>query len=80
MFTHGHTCGVKYSDRELRNMARERGAAIVIHGHTHIPKEDYDDGLYILCPGSVSRNQTGGSSYAVVEMGAAGILMNIIKL
>ncbi|MBQ3049922.1 MAG: metallophosphoesterase family protein [Oscillospiraceae bacterium] len=79
-FTHGHTYGVKYSDRELKNAARARGASLVIHGHTHIPKEDYDDGLYILCPGSVSRNQTGGSSYAVVEVGKAGILTNIIML
>lgn len=79
-FTHGHTYGVKYSDRELKNAARARGASLVIHGHTHIPKEDYDDGLYVLCPGSVSRNRTGGSSYAVVEVGAAGVLTNIIKL
>jgi len=80
VFTHGHEYNVKFTDKEILAMATSRGASLVVHGHTHIPREKYIDGLYLLCPGSVSRNLIGSSSYAVVEVGKEGILINIMKV
>ena len=80
VFTHGHTYGVKFGDDRLIEMARARGASLLLHGHTHVPRETYEDGLYILCPGSVSRNLTGGASYAVAEIGKQGVLTKIMRL
>ena len=80
VFTHGHICGVKFGDEKIIAMARARGASLLMHGHTHIPREEYGEGLHILCPGSVSRNRTGGASYAVAEIGKHGVLTNIVKL
>jgi len=80
VFTHGHLFGAKYHDDELLALAHSRGASLLMHGHTHIPREEYTEGVHILCPGSVSRNLTGGASYAVAEIGRHGVLTNILKL
>lgn len=80
VFTHGHLFGVKYDDEKIISMARTRGASLLLHGHTHIPRAEYDSGLHILCPGSISRNNYGSSTYAVAEIGKYGVLTNIIDL
>ncbi len=80
VFTHGHTRGVKLCDDNIVALARSRGASLLMHGHTHLPRAEYDGGLHILCPGSVSRNVYGGATYAVVEIGRHGVLTNIIRL
>ena len=50
--THGHLFQVKFSPYNLICAARERGADIVCFGHTHNAMCEYQDGLYILNPGS----------------------------
>lgn len=54
MLTHGDVYGVKGGLETLIGAARSRGADIVLFGHTHIPYESYDDGLYIFNPGTAS--------------------------
>ena len=49
---HGHLYQVKLGEGELLAAARRRGAKIVLYGHTHVPDNRYEDGLYILSPGS----------------------------
>ena len=45
------------------------GVKIFIHGHTHVRKNEYDNGTYIFCPGSLSfpRDNDKGT-YLVLEI------------
>ncbi len=78
---HGHTQDVKYSLDTLKANARKKCANIVLYGHTHIKHNEYDDGLYILNPGSVSCPRDGSRpSFGVIELLPNGIITNIIDL
>ncbi len=78
--THGHTLGVKGGTGALRQAARQSGCKIALYGHTHIPDIKYEDGLYIVNPGSCSRSRDGGNSYAVIDIRDNGILPTIIRI
>lgn len=67
--THGHEQHVKYGLTLLRESAREAKADIALYGHTHVPVQDYDNGLYLCNPGSV-RN----GDYAVLEIVPQGVM------
>lgn len=58
VLTHGHLYGVKGGDEGLLRLADERGADIVLYGHTHLPRESYiSDGerpVYLFNPGASS--------------------------
>lgn len=76
-FTHGHLYNAKLTLSNLYYEARSRQADILCFGHTHIPVEDYSDGLYVLNPGSCSgRNAT----YGCIDITPQGILTNILKV
>lgn len=74
--THGNLFNVKSDLYQLSCAAREQNADMVLFGHTHIPTEIYDEGLYILNPGSL---RGYGGSYALVDITDKGILTNIVK-
>lgn len=76
-YTHGHLYGVKGGLYRVKEEARDRGARILLYGHTHEAYEDYEDGLYILNPGSASGYL---ASYGTVDITPQGIVTNIIKL
>lgn len=75
--THGHLYQVKMGYYTIYCAARERKADLLLFGHTHTPYQDYDDGLYVLNPGSLHGS---GGTYGVVDITAAGIVTNILKL
>ncbi len=77
-YTHGHSFGVKGGTAHLSAAARERGCKIALYGHTHIPYISYDDGLYIVNPGSCSCSREGPNSYAVIDITEKGIIPIII--
>lgn len=72
-FTHGHREHVKYGLEMLKEAARQRGADIVLFGHTHEPYTEYDNGLYIMNPGCIHRTCC---SYGVIDIQKNDILMN----
>ena len=76
-YTHGHLYAVKTTDEKVISAGRDRGAKIVLYGHTHIPREDYVDGIYVMNPGRL-----GGwePSYGVIDITEQGIVLNLIKL
>lgn len=78
--THGHTLSVKSGTSALEKVARQSDCRIALYGHTHIPNIKYDDGLYIVNPGSCARSRDGGNSYAVIDIRENGILPAIIRL
>ncbi len=78
--THGHTLGVKSGLGGLIQAAKQQDCQIALFGHTHAPITKYDDGLYIVNPGSCARSRDGNNSYAVIDIRDNGILPNIIRI
>ena len=76
-YTHGHLYGVKSGDYTIISEARSRKANILLFGHTHQPREDYEDGLYIMNPGRLSGY---GPTYGIIDITAQGIVLNVMKL
>lgn len=76
MLAHGHTYYVKQTDSDLLFAARGAGADIVLFGHTHIPRVDYEDGLHIVNPGSCHGSF---GTYAVIDLTPVGIVPVIMK-
>lgn len=75
--THGHLYNAKMTLYPLCCAAREAKADIVLFGHTHNAIAEYDNGLYILNPGSLSGYN---ASYAYIDITEKGIMTNIVKL
>ena len=74
--THGHLYNVKSDLYALSLSALEQGADMVLFGHTHVQTEIYDDGLYMLNPGSL---KGWGGTYALVDINDKGILINCLS-
>jgi len=73
---HGHLYQVKLGETELLSAARRRGADIMLYGHTHVPDNRYEDGLYIFNPGSLHGYN---GSYGYIDLTKQGIVTNIVK-
>lgn len=76
IITHGHTFSVKSGIGGMIAEAKRNKCDIMLYGHTHIPHNEYRDGLYILNPGSAGRG--GKNSYGIIEITPSGIMTNII--
>ncbi len=77
--THGHRYGVKSSLTPLIRAAREDGCDIALYGHTHQSKSVYEDGVYVLNPGSASCPRDGNPpSYGIVDVTTAGVITNVV--
>ncbi len=79
-FTHGHKYGVKYTLESLKETAREFNCSLALFGHTHCSLSAYDDGLYIVNPGSLSFPRDSYASYAIIDIVDKGIMPNIKNL
>lgn len=79
-FTHGHTLAVKYGVENLKKSALQNGCDIALYGHTHISNILYEDGIYIVNPGSCSSAREGKESYAVIDIEPNGIMPIIIEI
>lgn len=79
-YTHGHLHYVKGGLSHLKNAARQMGADIVLYGHTHVANTEYDDGLYIVNPGSIGQSRNGACSYAVLDIIDGQIMPIIINV
>ncbi len=80
LFTHGHRFGVKSGLGALKVYARKVGADIALYGHTHIAYTEYEDGLYIMNPGSCGKPREGAPSYGVVDITEAGIVTYTVNI
>ena len=79
-FTHGARFGVKGDLNIAKLYARKSGADILLYGHTHIAMTDYDDGLYIMNPGSCGKPREGLPSYGIIDITEAGIAMHTAEI
>lgn len=79
-YTHGHTFSVKYGTERLLEAAKQNVCKIALYGHTHVSKILYEDGIYIVNPGSCSQGRDFHESYAVIDITDKGIMPIIINL
>ncbi|MBR2040720.1 MAG: metallophosphoesterase [Clostridia bacterium] len=79
-YTHGHTLNVKYTKEHLLKTLKQNDCKIGLYGHTHISDIVYEDGIYLVNPGSVSRSRNGCESYAVIDITEKGIMPIIITI
>ncbi len=76
--THGHLYNAKTGLYQIVSAAREQKADILLFGHTHIPLSSYDDGLYILNPGSCHGYF---ASYGYIDITPQGeIVTNTVRI
>ena len=77
--THGHTYGVKSSTEHIFSVAKREGVKLVLYGHTHIQREEYRDGVYMVCPGALD-NYAEPPGYAIIDITEKGIIVNLLRL
>ena len=77
---HGHQYGVKASWQPLAKHARELGCTLALFGHTHQRISHYEDGLYLLNPGSLGQPREGAPSYAVVDLVGKTAVINLVEV
>lgn len=73
--THGYRENVKSTKSILRQRAADNKAHIALYGHTHIPDTTYDDGIWLVNPGSIREE-----NYAVIDISSKGIMPILMKL
>lgn len=74
--THGHQYGVSYETESIKKAGREKGADIVMFGHTHRPFLEIGEDITLLNPGSVSYPRQKGrkASYMILETDKQGVI------
>jgi len=63
LICHGDAYGVKYSMREIIRRAGEVGAQVVLYGHTHRARAEYQEGILLVNPGAMRSHE-----YAVLKL------------
>lgn len=76
-YTHGYTYNVKFGMYEAVSAARRQKADVLLFGHTHHAVTEYQDGLYLMNPGSL--NGSNGT-YGTLDITPAGIVPNIVRI
>lgn len=78
---HGDAFQVKFSTKRIEHEAKECGADIVLYGHTHVGDCRYENGTYILNPGSLGCPRDGKPpSYAILDVSESGVMPNMMYL
>ena len=72
--THGHIHSVKRGTQGVLTAARNVGAQVALYGHTHAANIAYEDGVYLINPGSLALPRDSRPSYAVIDIDNSGIL------
>lgn len=70
---HGYAEQVKYGTSALRERAADSKVSIALYGHTHVADTTYDNGIWLVNPGSIRQG-----SYAVIDITENGGIMPII--
>lgn len=70
LVSHGHLYNIDFSTEEIVTSAQIQKAGLVLHGHTHVPRDIVCDGVRIINPGSTSwpRGGFASGSYALIEV------------
>lgn len=75
MVCHGHLHSVKYTLYNLSLAAREQGAAFCLFGHTHEATYEFENGIWLINPGSAATGR-----YAIVDVTGNKIVPKLMTL
>lgn len=78
---HGDKYQVKFGTNRIRYEARQVNADIVLYGHTHVRECTYEDGIYIINPGSLGcprDNMYPG--FTLIDVVESGVSVNMVTL
>ncbi len=78
LMTHGHEYNVKFGTQGFIQSAKRNQCHIGVYGHTHIPEVRYEDGLFVMNPGSIARRNS--HTYGFIDITPGGITGNIVHL
>ena len=79
--THGHRYAVRNDLDIIKRNAEKEGCDIILYGHTHIRYNNYEDGFYIMNPGSCScPHDKFPPSFGRIDILPSGILTNIVDI
>lgn len=79
-YTHGDRYQVKYGLENLERTARDKGVDIALYGHTHTALQEYQDGLWLINPGSVRDSSHTPAGYLALDITPAGVVPVIRRL
>lgn len=70
------------SDLDPLELARSRTIHILLHGHTHEPRIEQRDGIWLINPGHLRQHDKKGhpASFGLLEFGDANATARIIEL
>lgn len=68
--SHGHGELVKHGTQAFVEKAKSLGARIALYGHTHEAVTEYDDGFYLMNPGSIRAGE-----YGMIDITPSGIML-----
>lgn len=78
---HGHLYGVYGGLEILRKNASANGCDIILYGHTHARFQSYEDGVYVMNPGSASSPRDGNlPSFGCIDISEAGVVTHIVEV
>lgn len=84
LLTHGHRQQVYSGTDTIKKWAKEKGADIVMFGHTHMPLLEIEEDITVLNPGSISKPRQEGHipTYMIMELDREGkvhFTLNYVK-
>ncbi len=78
---HGDAYQVKYGTNRIRYEGREVHADIILYGHTHMRECRYEDGIYIVNPGSLGAPRDGKRpGFALIDVCESGVSVNLVEI
>lgn len=80
LITHGNRYDVNYGISELMDKAKENSIDLVLYGHTHVSKVDYEEGIFFVNPGSPSMPRDNFKSIAKINITKEHIIPTIVTL
>lgn len=78
---HGHGYGVKNDLSLLKEAALEKGADIVLFGHTHVPYYDFDGRIHMMNPGSMgAAHYPDKEGYGLIFIENGEIFIRLVQM
>ncbi len=78
--THGDIYNVKATYSGLIARAKEFGADIVLYGHTHVPDITYQDKIWLINPGSLTRPRDNKvPTYCILELDGENVNARLVE-
>lgn len=78
--THGNRYDVNYGISELLDKAKLNNFDLVLYGHTHISRVDYEEGIFFVNPGSPSMPRDNFKSIARIDITKEHVIPTILTI